>query len=92
MPRVLNMVHGVPEGAVNIMRPSVWGNQYVVGVHGDQGECVERYREWIMRPEQEGFRMTAQQYLRGKDLVCGCKPAPCHGDVLLEIANSDGAP
>lgn len=26
--------------------------------------------------------------LRGKDLVCSCKPTdPCHADVLLELAN-----
>lgn len=28
--------------------------------------------------------------LRGKDLVCTCKPTePCHADVLLELANRD---
>jgi len=27
--------------------------------------------------------------LRGKDLACWCKPgAPCHADVLLELANA----
>jgi hypothetical protein len=25
--------------------------------------------------------------LRGKDLVCWCAPKPCHGDVLLRLAN-----
>lgn len=25
--------------------------------------------------------------LRGKDLLCWCYPAPCHADVLLELAN-----
>lgn len=25
--------------------------------------------------------------LKGKDLVCWCAPLPCHGDVLLRLAN-----
>jgi hypothetical protein len=46
----------------------------------------------------KSFRSLAQvsrewkQYieeLRGKDLVCWCKPGePCHADVLLELANT----
>lgn len=29
--------------------------------------------------------------LRGRDLACWCKPgAPCHADVLLELANAGG--
>lgn len=31
--------------------------------------------------------------LRGKNLACWCKPgAPCHADVLLELANEDLSP
>jgi hypothetical protein len=26
--------------------------------------------------------------LRGRDLVCWCAPEPCHGDVLLRLANN----
>ncbi|MCO6181054.1 DUF4326 domain-containing protein [Ciceribacter sp. RN22] len=29
--------------------------------------------------------MAALLELVGKDLVCGCSPLPCHGDVLLEM-------
>lgn len=30
--------------------------------------------------------------LRGKNLACWCKPgAPCHADVLIELANGDAA-
>ena len=29
--------------------------------------------------------------LKGKDLICWCKPgAPCHADVLLDVANGEG--
>ncbi len=27
--------------------------------------------------------------LRGKDLICFCKPKRCHGDSILEKANRD---
>lgn len=32
----------------------------------------------------------AKALLKGKHLACWCSPLPCHADVLLEIANSDG--
>jgi hypothetical protein len=31
--------------------------------------------------------MEALHELRGLDLVCWCAQLPCHGDVLLEVAN-----
>lgn len=37
------------------------------------------------------LRARAVTELRGKNLACWCKPGdPCHGDVLLEIANAGG--
>ena len=36
----------------------------------------------------EETREAARRELAGKNLACWCKPGePCHGDVLLEIAN-----
>jgi hypothetical protein len=32
--------------------------------------------------------MAALPELRGKKLGCWCKPGPCHGDVLAELANA----
>ena len=32
--------------------------------------------------------MIALPELRGRNLVCFCAPAACHGDVLLELANA----
>ena len=77
----------IPAGAVYVGRPTVWGNPFVVGVDGKQGECVEMFRKWIMSSEQDQLRATARVVLAGKDLVCWCAPLPCHADVLMEIAN-----
>ena len=90
MPRVYSRRKGAepaPEGAVYVGRPTMWGNPFVVGKDGSQGECVELYREWISSPAGQVIATRARRWLRDKDLVCWCAPKPCHADVLLEIAN-----
>lgn len=87
MSRVLNkkyVRHSVLYGpnVVYIGRPSIWGNPFFIGEHGDRKEVIERYREYILRRPD----LLAQlPNLKGKDLVCWCAPLPCHGDVLLEL-------
>lgn len=60
-----------------------------------QALAVAKFREHMQE------RLAAEIYpaavvlreLRGKNLACWCKPgAPCHADVLLELANSTAAP
>ena len=54
-----------------------------------KAECVRRYRATL----PGALRLLAQRTLRGKTLVCWCPPDwPCHGDVLLEIANAPEPP
>lgn len=85
-PRVLNKHHGgVPPGAVYIGRPSKWGNPYVIGRDGDREEVVAKYAAMICADPL--LQQQARDELRGRDLVCFCAPALCHGDVLLEVAN-----
>jgi hypothetical protein len=56
------------------------------------------YRDWLTMREPERFHpelrgrriaiLANLSELRGKNLACWCKPgAPCHADVLLELAN-----
>jgi len=79
---------------VYIGRPSKWGNPFVLPA-GAPAECRDRviaaYRAWIFHPDQNELRNAARRELRGKVLGCFCAPLPCHGDVLAEIANEDGA-
>ncbi len=76
---------------VLVGRPSKWGNPYS---HLDdtlarfrvssRDEAIQRYEEWIKtQPEL----MAALPELRGKVLGCFCAPRPCHGEVLLRLAN-----
>ena len=63
---------------------------------GDSAEDVVRdYRHFLDYPENlHGHAMPTKEEirteLRGHDLACWCAlDQPCHGDVLLEIANDD---
>ncbi len=77
--------------AVIVSRPGAWGNPFV----GDDGGSYHRayvtdlFREYLDRPEQAEKVARIKAELRGKDLACWCPvDEPCHGDVLLEVANA----
>jgi hypothetical protein len=76
--------NGIPAGAVYVGRPSKWGNPFVIGRDGTRAEVIAKYRVHL------GDSGLIEQIgeLRGKDLICWCSPAPCHADVLLELANA----
>ncbi len=67
---------------VLIMRPTKWGNPFVIGVDGTREQVIQKYREWVVtKPEL----MDALVELHGKILGCCCKPDRCHGDILHEL-------
>lgn len=85
IPRVLNGRTQDARGAVFIGRPSKWGNPFVIGKDGDRRTVILKFEKYLLeRPE---LMEEARRELKGKDLVCYCSPSPCHGDVLLRIAN-----
>lgn len=85
MCKVLNKrAAGVPEGAVYIGRGSPWGNPFRIGPDGDRGAVIARHEAWL---RGQHHLLRAVPSLRGKDLVCFCAPAACHGDLLLRLAN-----
>jgi hypothetical protein len=89
MCRVLNKhVCGTPTGAVYIGRGGRWGNPFRIGVDGDHAAVIAQYEAWLRG--QHGLLRTLGE-LRDKDLVCYCAPAPCHGDLLVRLANGTRA-
>lgn len=86
-----------PEGAACVGRPSKWGNPFRIGMFRDYGaaEAVADYKRWLdgdigarAYAGPPPTRSAIRAALAGKDLLCWCAPgAPCHGDVLLKIAN-----
>ena len=92
MPKVLNFYRDRDYvGPVYIGRDKGyrgrWGNPFVIGKDGTREEVIAKYREWLLA--QPDLVAAARRELRGKDLLCFCAPKPCHGDVLLEVANSN---
>jgi hypothetical protein len=92
MPKVYNKYHGdAPKDAVYIGRPSKWGNRHVVGdcPHCKKGhsryEAIDAFYDEVTTNDQ--LIQNIKKELKGKNLVCFCAPKPCHGDVLLRIAN-----
>lgn len=64
-----------------------FGNPFRLEASMDRGATIERYRKWLWQRLGENARFTeAVAGLAGKTLVCFCKPAPCHGDVLASAA------
>jgi len=68
-----------------IGRPSKWGNPFEIGRDGTREEVVAKYEAWLM--EQTNL-LEALPELKGKVLVCWCKPKACHGDVLARLADA----
>lgn len=85
MPKVFNKFDpDIPASAVYVGRPTKWGNPFKVADYG-RGTALQEYSKWIKTQPQ--LRADARRELRGKDLVCWCKPDACHADILMSIAN-----
>ena len=69
---------------VYIGRPSQYGNPFKITKDTTRAEVIEKYREYVMA--NPGLLEEIRK-LKGKNLVCFCSPKPCHGDVILELAN-----
>ena len=69
---------------VYIGRPSKWGNPFVLGQDGTRSEVIKKYKDWILTQPDLLNKLSE---IKGKILGCWCSPLPCHGDVLVELAN-----
>ena len=94
MPRVLNYKReDLLPGAVYIGPPipglprSKWRNPYKIGRDGTLEEVTAKFERHLY----DSGLINQIHELRGRDLVCWCAPEPCHGDVLLRLANERDA-
>lgn len=69
---------------VYIGRPSKWGNPFTIGKDGSRSEVIAKY-ETFLRNSPELLQDVPS--LKGKVLGCWCSPRPCHGDILVRLAN-----
>lgn len=92
----------LPDGAINVARPGKWGNPFVVGRDGTRAQCVAKFwvlakgfialHGPVSVEEQLALWQRLRRSIRtlsGRDLACWCPldGEPCHGDVLLSLAN-----
>jgi hypothetical protein len=96
----------MPEGAVYVGRPTVYGNPWGIEDARAWGVPVERRWEWVVGKYAEDAKRGVFDYIQserfvtlaemrselaGKDLACWCPPdRPCHADVLLGLGNARG--
>lgn len=82
LPRVHNRYHNTaPADAIYIGRGSPHGNPFVISAGMSRDDVCNRF-------EAEILPTLDVSALRGKDLVCFCKPQRCHGDSILLKANA----
>lgn len=77
---------------IYIGRPGPWGNPFSHKENTSAQfkvstlqEAIDKYREWIVT---QPALMKRLPELKNKILGCWCKPGPCHGDILAELAES----
>lgn len=90
----------MPAHSIYVGRPTIWGNPFTC--NGDRALAVSRFRERVRDSRRievcgpTGYyyvqpSMSQIRQLTGLDLACWCPlDSPCHADVLLDIANSEG--
>lgn len=77
----------IPDDAVNIMRPSKWGNPFRIGARMTREQAIEAYRVNLWNRILSGeISLEDLDDLFVVDLVCCCTPKPCHGHVLERAA------
>lgn len=84
--KILNKHHNNVSyvNTVNIMRPSMLGNPFMIGRHGDRQKVVAMHMIYAReRIAQDPEFKAAVKALNGKNLVCCCAPLQCHGDNLV---------
>ena len=84
----------MPAGTLKVDRTRRWGNPFTVADCGSAAAAVQSHARWMRGelaapngappPTPDAVRSV----LGGHHLACWCAlDAPCHADLLLEIAN-----
>ncbi len=85
----------MPPNTVKVDRSTRWGNPFTICETRNADASVGAFKVWLTvdgldagLPERKQALIDSLASIRGKNLACWCKPGePCHGDVLLSLAN-----
>lgn len=87
MPVLNYKTDAVGPGAINIMRPHRFSNPYPITRQATRSHVINLYARWLVGELKAGrISIYDLAELKGKDLVCCCKPLRCHGDILEAVA------
>ena len=70
-----------------IGRGSPYGNPFEIGPDGSRDAVCDKFEGLV--EGNPALKERFKRELKGKHLVCFCKPLRCHGDYLFKIANGD---
>lgn len=66
-----------------------FGNPFKLSAQESRSDTIERFKAWFLnRVKTDPEYRQRVLALRGKRLVCFCKPLACHGDVIAEWLES----
>lgn len=71
---------------VYIGRGTKWGNPFELGPDGSRKQVIAKHKDELLHGWLRDL-LDELEELRGKILVCHCKPALCHGDTYVELLN-----
>lgn len=86
--------NGVPDGAVYVGRPTIYGNPFRIGPDGARDKVIEKFSEYFhhrMKTDAR-FRGALEKLRNAEALACWCAPLPCHADIIaawLEVSGVD---
>lgn len=66
-----------------------WSNPFKIGPDGTREEVLRMYEEWLRAKlrADDGFIGGIRGQLKDRVLICWCKPAACHGDLLARLCD-----
>ena len=71
---------------VRIDRTTEFGNPFLIGIHGDRHQVLEKYRVYFYtRLLTDKVFLGKVLTLKGKVLSCWCCPLDCHGHIIIEF-------
>lgn len=73
---------------MRIDRRTEWGNPFEMPADGDRATVIANYAQHYL-PHKPSLLAKVNE-LRGCVLGCWCAPEPCHGHVLVWLAEADG--
>ena len=91
LPKVLNIRYDkdlVTSNAVWCDRRSQYGNPFKIGYWWHEKKKQMTRDDVCDRFKDEILPSLDVSALKGKDLICWCKPARCHCDDIIKKANS----